>query len=107
MAGQGDVLDVALHGEIDYTNADLVGDRACHAIERDGPAVVRMDLAGVTFVDSSGIGVLVRVMKAARQAGAQYRVDGTTAPVYGQLQMTGLTDLFPVQEPPATAAASA
>lgn len=101
------VLDIALCGEIDYTNAESVHGAIGAAVGASAPAAIRIDMAGVTFLDSSGIAVLVKAMKAAREAGAQFRVDGARPKVFDQLQMTGLTDLFPVQPPaPAPPAAA-
>jgi len=90
------VLDVVLRGEIDYTNATPVTDALRDAVERDRPAAVRVDLTEVTFLDSSGIGVLISGMKAAQAAAAEYQVDGPNAKVLEQLRITGLMELFPI-----------
>jgi anti-sigma B factor antagonist len=91
------VLEVVLRGEIDYTNAGPVTEAVRGAVERDRPAAVHVDLSGVTFLDSSGIGVLISGMKAARAADAEYRVDGPNPKVLDQLRITGLIELFPVE----------
>jgi anti-sigma B factor antagonist len=90
------VLDVVLRGEIDYTNAGPVTAALREAVERDRPATVRVDLTEVTFLDSSGIGVLISGMKAAQAAAAGYRVEGPNAKVLDQLRVTGLIELFAV-----------
>jgi anti-sigma B factor antagonist len=99
------VLDVVLHGEIDYTNAAPVTETVTRAVDRVRPAEVRVDLREVTFLDSSGIGVLITAMKAARDVPADFRVAGPNPKVLDQLRITGLADLFPVDlpGPPATA----
>jgi len=97
------VLDVVLRGEIDYTNAGPVTDALRAAVERDRPVAIRVDLSAVTFLDSSGIGVLVSGMNAARAASADYRVDGPNAKVLDQLRITGLIELFPVAPHPSPA----
>src|SRR2546429_9707879 len=84
------VLDVVLRGEIDYTNAGPVTDALRAAVERDRPVAIRVDLSAVTFLDSSGIGVLVSGMNAARAASADYPGDGPNAKVLGPLPITGL-----------------
>jgi len=91
------VLDVILRGEIDYTNAGPVTEAVRTAVERDRPTAVHVDLTEVTFLDSSGIGVLISAMKAASAFGAGYRVDGANPKVLDQLRITGLIDLFPVE----------
>jgi anti-sigma B factor antagonist len=97
--GSDGTLDVTLRGEIDYTNAGAVAEAVRTAVVQARPAAVRIDMTGVTFLDSSGIAVLVKGMKAAREAGADYRVAAPRPKVYDQMQMTGLTDLFPVEAP--------
>jgi len=94
----GGALDVALNGEIDYTNAAGVTATLCDAVQAHRPSAVRVNLAEVTFLDSSGIAVLVKGMKAAREAGAEYRVEAPRPRVLDQLQLTGLTELFTVSE---------
>jgi anti-sigma B factor antagonist len=90
------VLDVILRGEIDYTNAAPVTQTVTDAVDRIRPATVRIDLTEVTFLDSSGIGVLITGMKAAREIRADYRVRGPNTKVLDQLRITGLAELFPV-----------
>jgi anti-sigma B factor antagonist len=91
------VLDVMLRGEIDYTNAASVNQVIRLAVAQRQPSLVRIDLTEVTFLDSSGIGVLVHGMKEARSADAQFLVRGASPKVLDQLRITGLVELFPVE----------
>jgi anti-sigma B factor antagonist len=95
----GGVLEVTLRGDIDYTNAAGVAEAIRGAVHQERPKVIRVNMAGVDFLDSSGIAVLVKAMRSAREAGADYLVEGPRSRVFDQLQMTGLTDLFPVEAP--------
>ena len=80
-------------------------DTVTGAVDRVRPSAVRVDLHEVTFLDSSGIGVLITAMKAARAVTAEFRVAGPNPKVMDQLRITGLAELFPVDlpGPPATA----
>lgn len=49
---------IAIAGEIDISNADALRDRIDLALEQP-TAKVALDFAGVTYIDSTGIGVLV------------------------------------------------
>jgi len=93
------VLFVTLRGDIDYTNANDVVDVVRAAVRSERPEAIRVDMGAVEFLDSSGIAVLVKAMKAAREAGADYRVAAPRPRVLDQLRMTGLTDLFPIELP--------
>jgi stage II sporulation protein AA (anti-sigma F factor antagonist) len=96
-SGPDGVLEVALHGEIDYTNAARVNEAVRAAVGQAAPLVVRVDLGAVTFLDSSGIGVLVNALKTAQAADADFRVRRPSAKVLDQLRITGLTELFPIE----------
>jgi anti-sigma B factor antagonist len=92
-------LGIRLNGEIDFTNATAVSDEIRAAVSQERPNTVRVDMSGVTFLDSSGIGVLVVAYKEATAAGAEYEVVGPIPAVYEQLRLTGLVDLFGIEPP--------
>jgi anti-sigma B factor antagonist len=88
------MLSLVLRGEINFTNAGELGDAIRAAVRREKPTAVRVDLAEVTFLDSSGIGVLVTAMRAADEADAAYLVENPSPNVFDQLQTTGLVEAF-------------
>ena len=87
-------LPVVLRGELDYTNAPRVRETISAAIAGQRPSAVRVDMAAVVFLDSSGVGVLVDAMKAAREVGASFQVTEPTGRVYEQLRIAGLLNAF-------------
>jgi anti-sigma B factor antagonist len=93
------LLAIALYGEIDFSNSASVVEQIGPAMTQAQPSEVEVDIAGVTFLDSSGIGVLVTAYRAATSAGAAFRVVGPSRFVYEQLRMTGLVDLFGIDPP--------
>jgi anti-sigma B factor antagonist len=94
-------LDAALFGEIDFTNAAAVSAALRGAVEESTPEALAVDMSAVTFLDSSGIGVLVTAFKAATSVGASFEVVGANRDVYEQLRLTGLVDLFGIDPPQA------
>jgi anti-sigma B factor antagonist len=94
-------LDLTLRGQIDFAQASDIAATIREAVERTRPETVRVDLAAVTFLDSSGIGVLVTAMRAAQRVRASYRVEHPSRKVYDQLRIAGLLEAFGVL--PATA----
>jgi anti-sigma B factor antagonist len=66
-------------------------------------SVVRLDLSDVSFIDSTGLGVLV----GARRRGLDRRVEvvlrAPSARVWRLLEITGLTKIFAVEDRPAPA----
>ena len=95
----GTVL-VRLRGEIDFTNSAGVAEVIRGAVLRDRPTALRADLAELTFLDSSGIGVLINAMKAADEVGASFTVEHPSSKVLSQLRMTGLLEVFGLADPP-------
>jgi anti-sigma B factor antagonist len=86
-------VHVILHGDVDlYVRSDI--DRAlAQAIACQRPAVV-VDLAGVTFVDSTGIGTLVQGYHDALASGKGYCVTGAHGSVLRVLQLANVYQLL-------------
>lgn len=93
----GDVLIVQCHGRIVagnevFTLHSTVGD----SIVKYGDIVLQLDQ--VDFVDSSGLGALVRLMQSARAKGGDVKLSGVPARVRKTLEMTGLGSQFEIYE---------
>ena len=97
------MLRVTLRGELDFTNAAGITDAIRAVMEQERPTAVRMDLAEVTFLDSSGIGVLVTALRAAQEAGAAFRVEYPNPNVFDQLGTAGLLEAFGLADADASA----
>jgi anti-anti-sigma factor len=98
-------LEVSLYGDIDFSNSPGVRERIKDAVARLAPTTVRIDLGAVTFLDSSGIAVLVVAHRMASAEGAVYTVVNASPGVYEHLRLTGLAELFGLPRPPRPAAA--
>lgn len=59
-----------------------------------GRARIVVDLAGVSFIDSSGLGALVGGLKAARQAGGDLRIAAAGQQVVAVLDLTNLSRIL-------------
>lgn len=91
--GDWRVLDV--RGEIDLYTSPQLRD----AIDREvggGTPKVLVDLAGVSFMDSSGLGVLVGSLKRSRERGGELALVCTEGSVLKVLTITGLDRVFPI-----------
>jgi anti-anti-sigma factor len=58
---------------------------------------VELDLAGVEFIDSSGLGTLVQLLKEAARNGASLTLTGVSTSTYRLLEVTGLAPVFDVR----------
>jgi stage II sporulation protein AA (anti-sigma F factor antagonist) len=83
---------LALNGEVDaYTRATLSEKLDAAVAESRGD--VTLDLSGVSFVDSSGIAVLVGAAKQLRERGNDLVLVSPPAMVKKVLEMTGVNRL--------------
>jgi anti-sigma B factor antagonist len=91
--GEDRVVTISVTGEIDLPHArDLVV--ALRKVIADEPMVISLDLSGVTFMDSTGIQVLMGARADAVRAGTAMRIQKTSAQVQRVLQLTGLLETF-------------
>ncbi|MET7458118.1 STAS domain-containing protein [Streptomyces sp. NPDC005574] len=81
-------------GEIDYTTADAL--RQALTAPDDPNRCTVIDFHGVTFMDSSGINVLVAANNAARAGNGWLRLAHTPRPIFQLLHVVGLDDVLPL-----------
>lgn len=71
---EGSALTAALSGEIDHHGAKTMMNELGELIARRLPRRLVLDLSGVTFMDSSGIAVLLRALREVDRLGGTLRV---------------------------------
>jgi anti-anti-sigma factor len=95
---------VAVIGEVDLATARQLRDGLLLVLHDQAPAVVEVDLAGVSFLDCAGIGALVAVRNLAVDAGQQMYVSRPGRMIRRLLELTGLLgDLTASIDPPGQA----
>jgi anti-anti-sigma factor len=83
-------LRVIASGEIDFSSASSMQARIIAACERETTSELILDLSSVDFIDSSGLGVIMRLQRElAEQDGALVLLD-PTAPVRRSIALMGL-----------------
>jgi anti-sigma B factor antagonist len=91
---------VSVTGELDIATAEQAYAYLSDIIDgRQAP--VSVDLSGLTFCDASGLGVLARIARHARQAGRQVRLTAARPPLLKIMRITGLDRAFPELRPSA------
>jgi anti-anti-sigma factor len=88
---------VTAAGEIDAATADTVADAVSGALA-DGYQRVLLDFAHVTFIDSTGLGVLVKSHRAAESAGARFAVVHPTPQTRKLIRVLGLDQLLHIYD---------
>ena len=79
-----------LAGEIDAHSAPMVSER----VESAHGSKLVLDLAGVTFMDSSGLRVIVQLHQQAQAGGPQLVITHASRPVIRLFDIAGLSDLL-------------
>jgi anti-sigma B factor antagonist len=100
------VLVLGLEGKLHHGTGDV---RFREAVERalaEGHRKVLLDLKGVSSMDSSGLGELVRSKVTAAQAGAEVKLVNLDMKVYELLTISALVPAFEIFEDEAEALAS-
>lgn len=96
-------VTVLVGGEIDLHSAQVLRDAALAALREHGPTL-RLDLGDVTFMDSTGIEVLMATRRRAELDGGSLTLCRPNRAVRRVLEVTGLDQVFTIEpdQPAAT-----
>jgi anti-sigma B factor antagonist len=83
---------VAISGEVDLAVRDELTKVILEAVEDQPTASVIVDLAKTTFMDSTGIHILISGREAAIREGVEYQVRGAQGIVREVLTIAGVLD---------------
>ena len=89
----GDKLTALLSGEIDHHCAGKIRDEIDTAIEHHRPSCLVLDSGGVSFMDSSGIGLVMGRYKLMKSIGGEVRVENTPTALRRVMKLSGLYQL--------------
>ena len=85
------VVRVVARGEIDFDSAEVLSTRLSSLIDH-GASVIVLDAGEVTFLDSSGLRVIIAAANRLRALGGQLFIEGMSGAVQRVLEITGLLD---------------
>ncbi len=97
---QNGILTVALTGEIDHHRAkDYI---LCIAgkIEAYTPNVCILDFTEVTFIDSSGVAVVINALRSMKQQGGKLLLQGIGSQPMKVFRAAGIDKLIEIKEMP-------
>jgi anti-anti-sigma factor len=92
---------VAVVGEVDLATASVLRDRLLDVLREQAPAVLIVDLGGVTFLDCTGVGALAGVRNTAIDGGRRMWIVRPQPIVRRVLDLTGLLGVLtaPIDQP--------
>ena len=83
---------VHLSGNIDHQTSTEARGRLLAELGRKGP--LHVDLSGVTWIDSSGLAILVQVYLAARKVGSEVHLVKVSHDVWKKIRLAHLEGIF-------------
>jgi anti-sigma B factor antagonist len=88
---------VTVRGEVDVYTAPQLRQRL-YAVVADGVSNVVLDVAGMTFIDSTGLGVIVGTLKRLREGGGELVLRSPSRSTRKVLDITGLTRIITIDD---------
>ena len=90
-------LNAAISGEIDHHNARGIRAKIDEKLYLYRPKLVRLDVSNVSFMDSSGLGLILGRFTLARELGGELRVVNPSEGVSRILDLAGTSRLLTIE----------
>jgi anti-sigma B factor antagonist len=94
--GTSDAPELSIRGEVDVSTSAALREELYGMIDA-GATRVHIDCAGMEFIDSSGLGVLVGALKRVRERDGEIILRGLNPSASKIFEITGLTQLFTIE----------
>lgn len=95
----GDASSVRPIGELDLDTAAQL-DQELTAVRSAGAGRIVLDMRALTFMDSTGLRLVIRWDTMAREEGFEFAIVPGPDVVHRVFRLTGMADVIPVAEPP-------
>lgn len=90
-------LNAAISGEIDHHNARTIRAKIDEKLYLYRPKLIRLDVSKVSFMDSSGLGLILGRFTLARELGGELRVVNPSEGVSKILDLAGTSRLLTIE----------
>ena len=94
----GKTLTARLSGEIDHHWAGILREKIDEHIQAAKPAVTLLDFSAVTFMDSSGIGLILGRVRTAALWGGHVTVRGLSPQLKKMAELSGVSALAVLED---------
>ena len=95
---KGEVLTAYLEGEIDHHSARKIRSEIDLAVEKYMPTMLVLDFFDVTFMDSSGIGLVMGRYKLLKKSKAELYISNTPSSIYKVMKLAGIERLAKIDK---------
>ncbi len=93
----GETITAYVSGEIDHHNAKQARERLDKIIENAQPISFGLDLSGVSFCDSSGLGLVMGRMRKCLSVGSTMIIKNPSAAVLKILEIAGMDKILKIE----------
>jgi len=94
----GELVTAYLEGEIDHHSARMMRNEIDAAIERNMPSILMLDFRDISFMDSSGIGLVMGRYKNLKKNNAELHITNTSPQIYKVMKLAGLERLAKIDK---------
>ncbi len=92
-----DTLTAELDGEIDHHTAKNVREQIDLEIDTQTPKTLILDFSDITFMDSSGIGLIMGRYKKIKSIGGKVKIKNPSPNTYRVLKLAGMDRLAKIE----------
>jgi len=89
----GEVVTAYLQGELDHHSAREMRETIDDAVNKNMPTLLVLDFSEISFMDSSGIGLVMGRYSLAKKFGASLHVSGVSEQMYKVMRLAGIERL--------------
>ncbi len=89
----GEVVTAYLKGELDHHSAKSMREAVDNALDLNMPTLLILDFSQISFMDSSGIGLVMGRYRKLIRSGAQLHISGTQPQIYKMMKLAGIEKL--------------
>jgi len=93
---EGAAIIVTLEGDVDLSSSPHARKTLLECVSKGRPVIV--DMAGVSYIDSSGVASLVESLQGARKVGGEFSLAAVSEPALRVLQLARLDKVFTIHE---------
>lgn len=90
ISNKGEVLYCSISGDIDHHSAADIRKTIDEAADTLMPSLLVLDFSGVTFMDSSGIGLVMGRYRNVSKTGGKVHISNPTPYVYKLMRLSGI-----------------
>ena len=98
IAVNGEVTTAYLSGEIDHHSAAAMRAEIDNAAELNLPALLVLDFTRVSFMDSSGIGLVMGRYRNLSKRGVKLHITGASPQIYKVMRLSGIEKLATIDQ---------